>query len=158
MKRRPPTILPLALALAAVFAGAASAADYRTTSEAPTLLYDAPSLKARPLFVYGRDIPLEVLVTVEGWTKIRDVGGAFGWIPNKSLTEKRVLLVRVAVADVRANHDDAAPLVFRAEQNVLLDLAESATSPATTAAPGWVKARHRDGQTGYVRVNQVFGL
>ena len=158
MKRRPLTILTLALALATVFAGAARAADYRTTSEAPTLLYDAPSLKARPLFVYGRDIPLEVVVTVEGWTKIRDVGGAFGWIPNKSLAEKRVLLVRVAVADVRANPDDAAPLVFRAEQNVLLDLAESATSPATTAAPGWVKARHRDGQTGYVRVNQVFGL
>jgi SH3-like domain-containing protein len=158
MKRRPPTILPLALALAAVFAGAARAADYRTTSETPTLLYDAPSLKARPLFVYGRDVPLEVLVTVEGWTKIRDVGGAFGWIPNKSLAEKRVLLVRVAVADVRANPDDAAPLVFRAEQNVLLDLAESATSPATTVTPGWVKARHRDGQIGYVRVNQVFGL
>jgi SH3-like domain-containing protein len=158
MKRRSPTILPLAFGLAAVFAGAACAADYRTTSDAPTLLYDAPSLKARPLFVYGRDVPLEVLVTVEGWTKIRDVGGAFGWIPNKSLTEKRSLLVRVAVADVRANPDDAAPLVFRAEQNVLLDLAESATSPATTSTPGWVKARHRDGQTGYVRVNQVFGL
>ena len=158
MKRRSPTILPLALALAAAFAGAACAAEYRTTSEVPTLLYDAPSLKARPLFVYGRDVPLEVLVTVEGWTKIRDVGGGFGWIPNKSLAEKRMLLVRVAMADVRANPDDAAPLVFRAEQNVLLDLAESATSPATTATPGWVKARHRDGQTGYVRVNQVFGL
>ena len=69
-----------------------------------------------------------------------------------------MLLVRVPVAEVRANPDEAAPLVFRAEQNVLLDLAESATSPATTAAPGWVKVRHRDGQTGYVRVNQVFGL
>jgi SH3-like domain-containing protein len=159
MKRRPPLLQPLAFALAMAFAaGEAGAADYRTTSEVPTLLYDAPSLKARPLFVYGRDVPLEVLVTVEGWTKIRDAGGAFGWIPNKSLAEKRMLIVRVAVADVRANPDDAAPLVFRAEQNVLLDLAESATSPATTATPGWVKARHRDGQTGYVRVNQVFGL
>ena len=159
MKRRPPPILPLALALAAMFvAGTAGAADYRTTAEVPTLLYDAPSLKARPLFVYGRDVPLEVVVTVEGWTKIRDAGGAFGWIPNKNLAERRVLLVRVPVADVRANPDDAAPLVFRAEQNVLLDLAESAASPATTATPGWVKARHRDGQTGYVRVNQVFGL
>ena len=28
----------------------------------------------------------------------------------------------------------------------------------TTAAPGWVKVRHRDGQTGYVRLAQVFGL
>jgi SH3-like domain-containing protein len=159
MKRRLPRVLPLALALAAAFAGgAAGAADYRITADAPTLMYDAPSTKARALFVYGRDVPLEVVVTVEGWTKIRDVGGSFGWIPNKSLADKRVLLVRVPVADVRVNPDDAAPLAFRAEQNVLLDLAESATSPATTAAPGWVKVRHRDGQSGYVRVNQVFGF
>lgn len=159
MKRLPIGSLPPALALAALLAsGTADAAEYRTTSEAPTLLYDAPSTKARPLFVYGRDVPLEVLVVVEGWTKIRDVGGGFGWIPNKQLADKRMMLVRVAVAEIRANPDEASPLVFRAEQNVLLDLAESAASPATTATPGWVKVRHRDGQTGYVRVSQVFGL
>jgi SH3-like domain-containing protein len=157
--RRLPTLPWLALAMAATLAGGrAAAADYKTTAEAPTLLYDAPSTKARPLFVYGRDVPLEVLVAVEGWTKIRDVSGAFGWIPNKGLANKRMLLVRVPVAEVRANPDDAAPLVFRAEQNVLLDLAESATSPGSTATPGWVKVRHRDGQSGYVHVSQVFGL
>jgi SH3-like domain-containing protein len=160
MKRRPTTILRLPafwLAMLLV-AGGATAADYRTTAEVPTLLYDAPSTKARPLFVYGRDVPLEVVVAVEGWTKIRDVGGAFGWVPNKSLSEKRALLVRVPVAEIRANPDDAAPMVFRADQNVLLDLGESATSPGNTSTPGWVKVRHRDGQSGYVRVNQVFGL
>lgn len=147
------------LVVAALLAGGmADAADYKTTAEAPTLLYDAPSAKSRPLFVYGRDVPLEVVVVVEGWTKTRDVGGAFGWIPNKSLSDKRMLLVRVPVAEIRANPDDGAPLVFRAEQNVMLDLAESAASPGTTATPGWVKVRHRDGQSGYVRVNQVFGL
>ena len=148
----------LVLLAALLASGVAGAAEYRTTSEAPTLLYDAPSTKARPLFVYGRDVPLEVLVAVEGWTKIRDVGGAFGWIPNKQLAEKRVLQVRVSAADIRANPDEGAPLVFRAEQNVLLDLAESATSAATTATPGWVRVRHRDGQVGFVKVPQVFGL
>ena len=69
-----------------------------------------------------------------------------------------MLLVRAPTAEVRANPDDAAALVFRAEQNVLLELAEPASSPSTTATPGWVKVRHRDGQTGYVRLAQVFGL
>jgi SH3-like domain-containing protein len=159
VKRCPQNHSPLAVALAAMLAaGGSLAADYKTTADAPTVLYDAPSAKARPLFIYGRDVPLEVLVVVEGWTKIRDTAGAFGWIASKSLSDKRMLLVRVPIAEVRANPDDAAPVVFRAEQNVLLDLAESATSPGTTATPGWVKVRHRDGQTGYVRVNQVFGL
>jgi hypothetical protein len=66
--------------------------------------------------------------------------------------------VRVPLAEVRASPDESAPVVFRAEQNVLLELAETATSAATTSMPGWVKVRHRDGQTGYVRIAQVFGL
>lgn len=146
-----------ALALAAS-ADVAIAADYRATIEVPTLLYDAPSAKARRLFVYGRDVPLEVLVNVEGWTKVRDVSGAIGWIAAKGLADKRMLQVRVPVAEVRASADEAAPIVFRAEQNVLVELAESATSPANTASPGWVKVRHRDGQVGFVRVPQIYGL
>ncbi len=66
--------------------------------------------------------------------------------------------MRTPVAEVRERAEDAAPLVFRAEQNVLLELAEAASSPSTTAMPGWVKVRHRDGTGGYVRITQVFGL
>lgn len=135
-----------------------AAADYRTTVDTPTLMYDAPSAKARPQFLFGPDVPVEIVVQVEGWTKVRDAGGTIGWMANKALGDKRVLLVRVPVADIRANPDDSAPLVFRAEQNVLLDMAETATSTATTAAPGWVKVRHRDGQVGFVRISQIFGL
>jgi SH3-like domain-containing protein len=134
------------------------AADYRSTAEPATILYDAPSAKARPLFILGRDTPVEVIVPLESWIKVRDVGGSIGWVEKKALTDRRMLVVRVPLADVRANPDDAAPLVFRAELQVLLEAAEAATSAATTAAPGWIKVRHRDGQVGYVRVGQVFGL
>jgi SH3-like domain-containing protein len=153
---------PVALAAAALgalaLAGIAAAADYRSVGEAAAVLYDAPSAKAKPLFVLGRDTPLEVIVPVEGWSKVRDAGGTIGWVERKSLADKRTLVVRVPLAEVRANPEDNAALVFRAEQNVLLDLAETASSAATTAAPGWVKVRHRDGQTGFVRITQVFGL
>jgi SH3 domain protein len=136
----------------------AAAAEFRATSEAATILYDAPSARAKPLFVYGRDVPVETLVSVEGWTKVRDSGGTIGWIANRALADKRMLVVRAAIADVRANPEDGAGIVFRAEQSLLLELAEPATSAAQTATPGWVKVRHRDGQVGFVRVAQVFGL
>ena len=136
----------------------AAAAEFRATSDAATILYDAPSARAKPLFVYGRDVPLETLVSVEGWTKVRDSSGTIGWIANRALADKRMLIVRVPIADVRANPEDGATVVFRAEQSVLLELAEPATSAAATATPGWVKVRHRDGQVGFVRVAQVFGL
>lgn len=136
----------------------AVAAEFRTTTEAPAVLYDAPSAKAKPLFVYGRDVPVEVLVAVAGWTKVRDATGTIGWFAAKSLGDKRMLVVRVATAEVRARPDEAAPVAFRAEENVLLELAETATSATSTATPGWVQVRHRDGQVGYARIGQVFGL
>ena len=142
----------------AFVAGSAGATDFLATTDAATVLYDAPSAKARPLFVLGRDTPLEVIVPVEGWTKVRDVGGTIGWIEKRSLADRHSLVVRVPLAEVRANPEDTAPLVFRAEQGVLVELAEPATGATTTAAPGWVKVRHRDGQAGFVRIAQVFGL
>ena len=146
------------LALAAAPGRNALAAEYRATGDPATVLYDAPSTKAKPLFILGRDTPLEVIVPLEGWIKVRDVGGTIGWIERKALTDKRSLVVRIALAEVLATADPAATLVFRAEQGVLLELAEPASSAAATANPGWVKVRHRDGQSGFVRIAQVFGL
>ena len=137
---------------------AAGAADFRSTGEPATVLYDAPSLKARPLFVYGREVPVELLVTVEGWTKVRDAGGTIGWMQTRALTDKRVVVIRPAFADVRAAPEESAPVVFRADKDVLLEVTETAATPAASSTPGWVKVRHRDGTAGYVRLTQVFGF
>ena len=149
--------VPLAVACA-LGAGGATAGEFRSTADLVSVLYDAPSAKAKPLFVLGHDTPLEVVVTLEGWVKVRDAAGSIGWVEKKALSDKRTLVVRVPLAEVLANPDTTAPLVFRAEQNVLLELAEPATSSGTTAVPGWVKVRHRDGQVGFVRIAQIFGL
>jgi SH3-like domain-containing protein len=149
------------IAVAAVLAGTAapaSGAEFRVTAEQPTILYDGPSAKSKPQFLYSRDVPVEVIVSVEGWAKVRDVGGTIGWIERRALADKRMLLVRVPQAEVRERADDGAPVVFRAEQNVLLELAEPAASAAAATNPGWIRVRHRDGVSGFVRIAQVFGL
>ena len=119
------------------------------------VLYDAPSSKAKPLFVIGRDTPLETIVSVEGWLKVRDAGGTVAWIDRKNVGDKRMLIVRAPIAEVLAGPADNAALVFKAEQNVLLELADTAYVSTT---PGWAKVRHRDGQVGFVRISQVWGL
>ena len=153
MSRFPGFALALALS-----ASAALAADFRVTAEQPTVLYDGPSTKARPLFLYGRDVPVELIVSLEGWAKVRDPQGAIGWIDRKALGDRRMLVVRAPVAEVRAAAEDSAPVVFRAERDVLLELAESAASASATSVPGWVRVRHRDGASGFIRITQVFGL
>jgi len=138
-------------AAAAVFGGfPAVAADFRSVAENAAVLYDAPSVKARKLYVVSHGYPVEVVVVVEGWTKVRDASGELTWIESKHLTDKRTVLVKTPLAQVRQAAVDTAPLVFEAEQDVLLEL-------LGIASGGWLRVRHRDGQSGYVRVAQVWG-
>lgn len=139
------------LLLAVAPALAPAAPEYRTIGERPAILYDAPSARADRLFVASRYYPLEVLVKLDQWTKVRDVNGEVAWVENKSLGDRRTALVTVPLADVRGGPAAASPLVFEAYKHVLLEVVEP-------AAEGWVKVRHRDGQQGFIRVAHVWGL
>jgi SH3-like domain-containing protein len=135
-------------------ANVAAAGEFRSTGDV-AILYDAPSLKSKALFALGRDYPLEVIVNVEGWLKVRDPGGTVAWIEKKSIGDKRTLMVRSPTAEVYAQPEASSPMVFKAEQNVLLELLDPSYS---TSTPGWAKVKHRDGQVGFVRIQQVWGL
>ena len=134
---------------ALAWSGAGFAADYRSVAENAAVLYDAPSAKSKKLYVVNQGYPLEVIVVVEGWSKVRDANGDLTWIESKHLAEKRTILVKAPVAQIRAAADDNAPVVFQAQENVLLELLE--------VAGGWLKVRHREGQSGFVRIAQVWG-
>ncbi|MBI1942144.1 MAG: hypothetical protein HYS35_00645 [Betaproteobacteria bacterium] len=126
------------------------AADFRSVQEPAAVLYDAPSRAATPLFVVQRHYPLEVIVMLEAWIKVRDHAGALTWIEKKALGDKRMVLVTAPVLEARVRAEDGAPLAFSAAQNVVLELLEAA--PA-----GWLRVRHTDGATGFARPAQVWG-
>jgi SH3-like domain-containing protein len=134
-----------------VACAAAGAADFRSVADNAAVLYDAPSVKAKKLHILGRYYPVETVVVVEGWIKVRDAGGELAWIEAKNLSERRTVMIKVRLADIRQSASDAAPLAFQAEQNVLLDLNE-------LTGTGWARVTHRDGESGYVRLNQVWGV
>lgn len=144
---------PLGAMLLALAAGSALALDYRSTGEA-AVLYDAPSQKATPLFAIAAGTPVETVVTLDTWVKVRDMKGDLAWIERRLLADKRMLQVRAERAQIRAAAEEQAALVFEAEADVLLELVE----PASATSAGWVKVRHRDGQQGFVKAAQVWGL
>ena len=127
-----------------------SAIEYRTVDSA-TVLYDAPSQRGVKVFVIKRDTPVEVVVSLDGWSKVRDAEGGLAWIEKKYLNEKRSIIVTADRAEIRQKADDSSPLVFAAEKNVAMSFLE-------VAPGGWVKVRHSDGQSGFVRANQVWGF
>ena len=142
-------LLPLLLVVTG-FSMSANAIEYRTV-DAVAVLYDAPSQRGSKLFVIRRDTPVEVVVSLEGWSKVRDAEGGLAWIEKKYLSEKRSLIVTVDRAEGRQKAEEGSPLVFEAEKNVALEYLE-------TVPGGWIRVRHRDGQSGFVRANQIWGL
>ena len=139
--------------------GPAQSAEFRSIGDAPAIVYDAPSVKAKKLFVASRDYPLEVIVNIEGWVKVRDAAGDLFWVEKKVLSERRMLLVSVPLVDVRQAAEDNAAVVFRAQAGVVLEWqGQTATAGTPPVAPGWVRVRHRDGSQGFVRVSEVWGL
>ncbi|MEN6628749.1 MAG: SH3 domain-containing protein [Sulfuricella sp.] len=145
-----PRLAGLVLLLFCCFSGAALALDYRSVGADSAILYDSPSVQGTRLFVADKYYPVEVIVNLDQWVKVRDITGRLFWIEKKNLSNVRTVLVTAARADVRQSADAKAPLVFQAERDVALELIEH-------GAAGWLKVRHRDGQVGFVLASQVWG-
>jgi SH3-like domain-containing protein len=129
----------------------ASAAEFRSIAENGTVMYDAPSVKSKKLFAASRYYPVEIVVSIDNWAKVRDSAGELAWVEKKALSERRTVVVTTPVADIRQAASDQSTVAFQAQQGVVLEIAEASSS-------GWVKVRHADGMTGYVRINQVWGI
>ena len=139
------------LLLAVLLPAPSWALEFRSIAVDRTVMYDAPSLHGKKLYLASRYYPVEVIVDLESFAKVRDVAGGLAWVEKKNLAAKRMVLVNVPLADVRKTPDASAALVFQAERSVVLEVIENTAS-------GWVKVRHADGALGYVRVSQVWGI
>lgn len=126
------------------------ALDFASTQR-PAVLYDAPSSAAAKLAVISPGYPLEKLVSIAGWVKVRDETGKLAWVEESALGAKRTLMVSVPVAQIAENPAEDAAVRFRAAQGVILDM-------LLPGEGGWVKVRHAGGQEGYVRIRDVWGL
>lgn len=129
----------------------AAAQEYRSIGEPAAVLYDAPSTKARRLWVLSRGYPVQVAVSIEGWTKVRDAAGDLSWVETRALSSARTVLVRAAMGTMRDGPSETGAVVLRVGRDVVLDMVDP-------PAGEWVRVRHRDGATGFIHANQVFGL
>lgn len=129
----------------------ATAADFKSVGADPAVLYDAPTLRGLKTAIAPRGMPVELIVTQGDWTRVRDSSGGLSWVEKRLLVDRRtVVTTDPGPVEVRASPDDAAPVLFRARPGVQLDL-------SVAPAAGWVGVRHRDGQSGFVRVGSVWG-
>ena len=131
-------------------AAAAHAVQYRSVGKEPAVLYDAPSTQATPVYIVSPGYPLEVIVQLEAWVKVRDQTGALSWVQKSALGDGHTVLVTAPAAQILVRPEEGAPVAFTAAQNVVLDLLE-------VVPGGWLRVRHADGANGYLRPTVVWG-
>jgi SH3-like domain-containing protein len=138
-----------------LFAGLAShfsafALEFRSILPTKAITYDAPSKEASKLYILGNGYPVEVIVNLGDWVKVRDNQGGLSWLENKALSPKRTVLV-LAKTEIKASEDATSALLATVEKDVVLELI------ASGATSNWVKVKHRDGVTGFMLVDKLWG-
>lgn len=136
--------------LLALLPNLAAAVEFRSIAPPKAVLYDAPSPAAKKLFVIGQGYPVEVIVNLNEWVKVRDNLGGLSWIEASKLAPKRTVLVTQDHAEIRQTADANAALGAKLEKNVVLEMLEPPNN-------GWIKVRHRDGLVGYILTSSVWG-
>ncbi len=145
----------LLIATGLAFSISAFGLEFRSVASAKAVLYDAPSKEASKLYILGAGYPVEVIVNLGDWTKVRDQLGALSWIENKSLSSKRKVLV-LAKTDIKSAEDVASALVATVDKDVVLELVLP-NQGVLAIKNGWVKVKHRDGIMGFVQISNLWG-
>lgn len=144
------TLFFLSSALCLLQGASVQAADFSSVAPRYAVMYDAPTQKGRKLHIAPGGMPVEVILQSGDWSRVRDASGELSWIQTAALMSRRTLIVEADRGTVYAAENESSPVVFTAAKGVLLDLAEPIRS-------GWIKVRHRDGETGFIRASEVWG-
>lgn len=128
------------------------ALEFKSVSAAKAILYDAPSSSAKKVLLLSQNYPVEIIINLGDWLKVRDAKGSISWVEAKQLSARRTVMVTASNAEMRSAADAGATLVATLEKEVVLELAD----PKPTN--GWLKVKHRDGVTGYIPIASVWGF
>lgn len=130
----------------------ALALEFKSVSATKAILYDAPSSSAKKVLLLSQNYPVEIIVNLGDWLKVRDAKGSISWVEAKQLSARRTVMVTAGNAEIRSAADAASVLLATLEKDVVLELADP--KPVN----GWLKVKHRDGVTGYIPIASVWGF
>lgn len=130
----------------------ASALEFKSVGTSKAILYDAPSSAAKKILLLSQGYPVEVIVNLGEWLKVRDAQGSISWIESKHLSGKRTVMVIATNAEMRSSADATSKLLAMLEKDVVLEIDD------TKLTNGWLKVKHRDGMSGFILISSVWGF
>lgn len=127
-------------------------AEFRSVSVSKTILYEAPSATTKRVYLVSEGYPLEVIVNLGDWLKVRDPYGTLSWVESKNLQSKRTVIVKVDKANIFKEPELKSALLANIEKDVVIELSD----PLITS--GWIKVHYQQDLDGYIQASQVWGI
>ena len=127
-------------------------AEFRSVTSDKTILYEAPSATTKRVYLVGEGYPLEIIVNLGDWLKVRDPYGTLSWAESKNLQSKRTVIVKADKANIYKEPESKSTLVATIEKDVVIELSD----PLITN--GWIKVRYQQDLDGYIQTSQVWGI
>lgn len=130
----------------------AVALEFLSVAVPKAVLYDAPSIAAKKTWLLSQYYPVEIVVNLGDWLKVRDAQGSLNWLEAKQLASKRMVLVTANSAEIRLQPDAASALVANVDKDVVLEVVDNKLNS------GWLMVKHRDGVSGYISISSIWGV
>ena len=128
-------------------------ADFMSVNADQAFLHEAPSDSTKKSFIVTRGYPLEVIVSLKEWKKVKDHEGLINWIKTSDLSSKRSVLNLKGDNPIYLEPSSASPILAKVNENVTLELLEA------KKIDDWVKVYSKVGDIeGFIKATDLWGI
>ena len=116
-------------------------------------LHEAPSGSTKKAFIVTKGYPLEVIVSLKEWKKVKDHAGLINWIKTSNLSSKRTVLNLKGDNSIYLEPSSTSPILAKVNENVTLELLDA------KKIDDWVKVYSKVGDIeGFIKATDLWGI
>src|SRR6056300_1912451 len=128
-------------------------AEYLSVGVDQSFLHEAPSDSTKETFIVTKGYPLEVIVSLKEWNKVKDHEGLINWIKTSDLSSKRTVLNLKNNNSIYLEPSSSSPVLARVNENVSLELLD------IKKIDDWIQVYSKVGDIeGYIKAADLWGI
>ena len=128
-------------------------ADFMSVNTDQAFLHEAPSGSTKKVFIVTKGYPLEVIVSLKEWKKVKDHEGLINWIKTSDLSSKKTVLNLKDNNSIYLEPSSESPMLAKVNMNVTLELLDE------KKIDDWVKVYSKVGDIeGFIKATDLWGI
>jgi SH3 domain protein len=128
-------------------------ADFISVKVKQAVLFEGPSKTTEKMYIVTEGYPLEVLVSLKDWKKVKDHNGKISWIESKNIHNERTVLITKDDAVIFNQANERSHKLANVDKFVVLKL----NSPILIG--NWAQVKTQiEGLIGFINSAEVWGL